>query len=67
MAEEVAEWIPKYGIDGIDLDIEEGAGSQAEAGVNMGHFVRRLRDIHPDIIIGQPTYGYPQVQVIRMY
>jgi chitinase len=64
MAAEVAEWIPRYNIDGIDLDIEEGAGSNAEAGPNMGHFVRRLRELQPDIIIGQPTYGFPQIQVI---
>merc|ERR1712038_804553 len=62
MAEEVATWLPKYGIDGIDLDIEEGAGSQAAAGPNMGHFIKRLRELEPDIIIGQPSYGYPQVQ-----
>ena len=62
MADEVATWMPKYGIDGIDLDIEEGAGSSVEAGINMGHFVRRLRDLQPDIIIGQPTYDYPQIE-----
>ena len=28
----------------------------------MVHFVRKLRSIKPDIIIGQPTYGYPQVE-----
>ncbi len=26
MAERVAEWPKKYGIDGIDLDLEDGAG-----------------------------------------
>ena len=52
----------RYGIDGIDLDIEEGAGNQAAAGPNLVHFVRKLRSIKPDIIIGQPTYGYPQVE-----
>ena len=62
MAEQVAQWIPTYGIDGIDLDIEEGAGGQADAGPNLGHFIKRLREIEPDIIIGQPSYGYPQVQ-----
>jgi len=62
MAEEVATWVPTYGIDGIDLDIEEGAGGQAAAGPNLGHFIKRLREIEPDIIIGQPSYGYPQVQ-----
>ena len=33
-----------------------------EAGPNLVHFVRRLRSLRPGIIIGQPTYGYPQVQ-----
>ncbi len=63
MAEEVAGWIPRYGIDGVDLDIEEGAGERPEAADNMQHFVRRLRELQPDIIIGQPTYGNPIVPV----
>ena len=62
MAERVATWVPLFGIDGIDIDIEEGAGSQGDAGPNLGHFIRRLREIHPDIIISLPTYGYPQIQ-----
>ena len=28
MAERVATWVPLFGIDGIDIDIEEGAGVQ---------------------------------------
>lgn len=40
MAEEVATWPEKYGCDGIDLDIEEGAGSRPEAGPNLIHFIR---------------------------
>jgi len=27
----------------------------------MVHFIRRLRQLQPNIIISQPTYGYPQV------
>ena len=61
MAEQVATWFDKYNVDGIDLDIEEGAGSKPDSGVNMVHFIRRLRQLKPDIIIGQPTYGYPAV------
>jgi hypothetical protein len=61
MAEEVATWPSKYGCDGIDLDIEEGAGSRPEAGPNMVHFVRRLRQLWPEAIVGQPAYGYPAV------
>ena len=61
MAEVVASWKDLYNCDGIDLDIEEGAGNQEEAGRNMVHFIRKLRELQPNIIIGQPTYGYPQI------
>ena len=40
MAVRVAEWPELYGCDGIDLDLEEGAGAKAEAGPNMIHFIR---------------------------
>ena len=59
---QVARWRDDYGIDGIDLDLEEGAGSKKAAGPNMVHFTRRLKEIHPDLLVSQPTYGYPQVQ-----
>jgi len=62
MAVKVAKWRDDYGIDGVDLDLEEGAGSQAAAGPNMVHFVRKLKSIHPDLLVSQPTYGYPQIQ-----
>jgi len=62
MAVKVATWPQTYGIDGIDLDIEEGAGSNNIAGPNLVHFIRKLRTLVPNIIIGQPTYGFPQVQ-----
>jgi len=62
MAEVVAAWKNDYGIDGIDLDIEAGAGDKAEAGPNMVHFIRRLKALQPDMLVTQPTYGYPQVQ-----
>jgi len=61
MAVKVAQWRDDYGIDGIDLDIEEGAGSNKIAGPNLVHFVRKIKSIHPDLLIGQPTYGYPQI------
>ena len=61
MAERVAEWPEKYGCDGIDLDIEDGAGDAKGAGKNMIHFVRKLKELQPKMIIGQPTYGYPAV------
>jgi len=62
MAEKVAEWPALYGCDGIDLDLEEGAGARKEAGPNMIHFIRRLKELAPNIIVSQPVYGYPQVQ-----
>jgi len=62
MAEKVATWPEEYGCDGIDLDLEEGAGSKKEAGPNMIHFIRRLKELNPSIIVSQPTYGYPQIQ-----
>ena len=62
MAEVVAMWKVDYGIDGIDLDIEEGAGSHPAAGTNLLHFISRLKSIHPDMIVSQPTYGYPQIK-----
>ena len=61
MANEVSTWPDQYGCDGIDLDIEEGAGDRPEAGQNLVHFIRRLRQLRPGMIIGQPTYGYPMV------
>ena len=39
-ATKVARWKDDFKIDGIDLDLEEGAGSRKEAGPNMVHFVR---------------------------
>merc|ERR1712064_34295 len=60
MAEKVAKWPEMYGCDGIDLDLEEGAGSNKIAGPNMVHFVKKLKELNPSIIVSQPTYGWPQ-------
>ena len=62
MAEQVALWPALYGCDGIDLDLEEGAGSAPDAGTNMLHFIRRLKELSPGMIVSQPVYGYPQVK-----
>jgi len=62
MAVKVAKWPELYGCDGIDLDLEEGAGSNKIAGKNMVHFIRKLKQLNPNIIVSQPTYGWPQVQ-----
>ena len=61
MAERVAAWPALYGCDGVDLDLEEGAGKHKEAGPNMVHFIRKLKQLAPGIIVTQPVYGYPQV------
>jgi len=60
MALQVAHW-GQYGADGIDLDLETGAGDQPAAGVNMFYFIKKLRSYLPDFIITQPTFGYPQI------
>lgn len=62
MAANVATWPSVYGCDGIDLDIEEGAGSTSESGANLVYFLQKLRQLNPDIIITQPTYGFPQIR-----
>jgi len=62
MAINVAQWVDLYKIDGIDLDIEAGAGDKQEAGPNMIVFIRKLKSLKPDLIVSQPTYGYPQVK-----
>lgn len=61
MAEKVALWPEEYGCDGIDLDIEDGAGDAPGAGTNMIHFIKKLRQLNPKMIIGQPTYGFPAI------
>merc|ERR1712002_1235652 len=62
MAEKVVQWKDLYGIDGIDLDIEEGAGSHPQAGANMIVFIRKIKELAPDWLVTQPTYGYPQIK-----
>ena len=62
MAERVASWPDTYNVDGIDLDIEAGAGDRGEAGINLSHFIRRLRELKPNFIVSQPTYGFPQIK-----
>merc|ERR1719219_3350519 len=62
MAVKVARWRDDYGCDGIDLDLEEGAGGKKAAGPNMVHFIRKLKELNPSMIVSQPTYGWSQVQ-----
>ena len=68
MAVRVARWPEEYpGCDGIDLDLENGAGEAQNAGTNMVHFVKKIRQIRKAegkfrMIISQPTFGCPQVR-----
>jgi len=61
MAREVATWPQKYGCDGIDLDIETGAGDAPGVGPNLMAFIKTLKSANPKMIITQPVFGYPQV------
>ena len=66
MAERVAKWPEEYGIDGIDLDLEDGAGDTPKAGPNMIHFVRRLRQLQPKMIIGRILFIF-KFRVFNLY
>jgi len=59
MAESVAKWDTLYGCDGIDLDIEEGAGSQSNADKYLPVFVAKIKELNPNFIITQPVFGSP--------
>jgi len=61
MGQEVATWPSKYGCDGIDLDIESGAGDANGVGANLMTFIKTIKSLNPGMIITQPVYGYPQV------
>jgi len=57
MAAEVVQWKKKYGIDGIDLDIE---GNQP--GDTAYAFAQKCKELDPTFIVTQPVFGYPQVK-----
>merc|ERR1711924_230908 len=57
MAAEVVQWKTKYGIDGIDLDIE---GNQP--GPTALAFAKKVKELDPTFIVTQPVFGYPQVK-----
>lgn len=59
MAAEVAQWPEKYGCDGIDLDIETGAGGASGAGENLVFFIAKLKELAPKMIVTQPVFGAP--------
>jgi len=57
MAAEVVQWKTKYGMDGIDLDME---GNQA--GPTAHAFAKKIKELDPTFIVTQPVFGYPQVK-----
>ena len=62
MARKVADWFDSYEVDGIELDIQENSGSTPSAGSNVVHFIKKLRELKPDVIVGLTTQGYPSVK-----
>jgi hypothetical protein len=62
MAAQVAQWPSKHGCDGIDLDIETGAGAAPHVGENLAAFVKKLNELNPSMLVTQPVFGFPQVQ-----
>ncbi len=60
MAHKVAGW-KQLGADGVDLDIEDGAGNDPRAGRNLIEFVRELKRLNPSFLVTLPVYGYPQI------
>merc|ERR1712087_703031 len=50
------QWKAKYGIDGIDLDIEGNQPGPAALA-----FAKKLKELDPDFIVTQPVFGSPQV------
>lgn len=57
MAAEVVAWKTKYGIDGIDLDIE---GNQP--GPTALTFAKKVKALDPTFIVTQPVFGSPQIK-----
>jgi hypothetical protein len=59
MAAKIAQWPSMYGCDGIDMDIETGAGAQQSATENIVYFAAKLKELNPDFIFTQPVFGSP--------
>jgi hypothetical protein len=57
MAVEVVGWKTKYGIDGIDLDIEGGQPGPASLA-----FAKKCKQLDPSFIVTQPVFGSPQIK-----
>lgn len=63
MAQIVALWPSKYGCDGIDIDLENSAGSGTTVANNVVYFVQQLRDYNSDMIITVPVYGFHKLML----
>jgi hypothetical protein len=59
MAVEVAKWPKLYGCDGIDMDIETGAGNAPGAGQHLAEFTIKLKELAPQMVVTQPVFGSP--------
>jgi len=59
MAKHVAGWDTAYGCDGIDMDIETGAGSQHGASLYLPIFIATIKKLNPNFIVTQPVFGSP--------
>lgn len=66
MAHHVASWARDHGADGVDLDIEDGAGHDPRAGKNLVEFVRELKRLNPGFLVTLPVYGYPQIDAANV-
>ncbi len=66
MAHRVSAWSRDHGADGVDLDIEDGAGNDPRAGRNLVEFVRELKRINPGFLVTLPVYGYPQIDAANV-
>mmetsp|Transcript_50757 Transcript_50757/g.99466 ORF Transcript_50757/g.99466 Transcript_50757/m.99466 type:complete len:329 (+) Transcript_50757:49-1035(+) len=59
MAVEIAKWPAAFGCDGIDMDLETGAGTSTNAVKNIPYFAAKLKEVNPDFIFSQPVFGSP--------
>ncbi len=59
MAAQVAQWPQQYGCDGIDIDLETGAGAAWATGVVLAAFVAKIKTLNPQMIVTLPVFGSP--------
>eukprot|EP01084_Bolivina_argentea_P101684 182267_1 len=54
MAQNVSTWDKLYGVDGVDLDIENPAGNSGNIARNMVTFAKEVKKLNPGFLITQP-------------